>query len=285
MKKNLKNTIVAGTATVFGGVALLGAAAPAQASPWDALAECESGGNWSTNTGNGFSGGLQFTPQTWAGFGGTGSPENASKEQQIAVAERVQAEQGWGAWPDCSAKLGLSGTPAASGYSAEAPAQAETEVSTQSVEAPAPEQAPAEQPAAPAPAPEAPAAEQAPAAPVAEQAPVAETPAAPVAEQAPVQQAPVAEAPAAPVAEQAPVQQAPAAPAAEQAPAVEYTAPAAPVAPQAAVAGTYTVVSGDTLGTIATAHGTDWETLYAANADVVADPNLIFVGQVLDIPA
>ncbi|MDN5574218.1 MAG: transglycosylase family protein, partial [Micrococcales bacterium] len=159
VKKNIKNTIVAGTASVIGGVALLGAAAPAQASPWDALAECESGGNWSINTDNGFSGGLQFTPQTWAGFGGQGSPENASKSEQIAVAERVQAEQGWGAWPACSAKLGLSGTPAPSGYSAPA---AETQVSTQSVETPAPaaEEAPvAQAPAAPAPAAEAPAAE------------------------------------------------------------------------------------------------------------------------------
>ncbi len=74
------------------------AAAPTatSASTWDALAQCESGGNWATNTGNGFSGGLQFTPQTWAGFGGTGSPENASRAQQIAVAEKVQATPGLG---------------------------------------------------------------------------------------------------------------------------------------------------------------------------------------------
>ena len=87
------------------------AAAPTatSASTWDALAQCESGGNWSTNTGNGFSGGLQFTPQTWAAFGGTGSPQGASRAQQIAVAEKVQASQGWGAWPACSAKLGLNG--------------------------------------------------------------------------------------------------------------------------------------------------------------------------------
>src|SRR5687767_3034492 len=93
------------------GLALSATAANAAtpASTWDALAQCESGGNWAINTGNGFSGGLQFTPQTWAGFGGTGSPENASRAQQIAVAERVQATQGWGAWPACAAKLGLSG--------------------------------------------------------------------------------------------------------------------------------------------------------------------------------
>ena len=89
-----------------------GAAAPAVAngSVWDQLAQCEAGGDWSINTGNGFSGGLQFTPSTWAAFGGTEyAPEawQASREQQIAVAEKVQAAQGWGAWPACTSKLGL----------------------------------------------------------------------------------------------------------------------------------------------------------------------------------
>lgn len=89
-----------------------GAAAPAVAdgSVWDSLAQCESTGNWAINTGNGFSGGLQFTPSTWAGFGGTAyAPEawQATREQQIAVAEKVQAAQGWGAWPACTSKLGL----------------------------------------------------------------------------------------------------------------------------------------------------------------------------------
>ena len=79
----------------------------ASGSVWDALARCESGGNWNTNTGNGFSGGLQFLPSTWAAHGGVGDPASASREQQIAVAERVLASQGWGAWPACSAKLGL----------------------------------------------------------------------------------------------------------------------------------------------------------------------------------
>lgn len=89
-----------------------GAAAPAVAdgSVWDAIAQCESNGNWSINTGNGFSGGLQFAPSTWAGLGGTEyAPEawQATREQQIAVAQKVQASQGWGAWPACTAKLGL----------------------------------------------------------------------------------------------------------------------------------------------------------------------------------
>ena len=86
-----------------------GSSAPsvASGSVWDRLAQCESGGNWSINTGNGFYGGLQFTPSTWRGYGGTGMPHQASREQQIAVAKKVQAGQGWGAWPACTSKLGI----------------------------------------------------------------------------------------------------------------------------------------------------------------------------------
>ncbi|MBI9000004.1 transglycosylase family protein [Corynebacterium sp. CCM 8864] len=87
-------------------------AAPAVAngSIWDAIAQCESTGNWSINTGNGFSGGLQFTPSTWLAFGGgqyAPMAWQATREQQIAVAEKVRAGQGWGAWPACTSKLGL----------------------------------------------------------------------------------------------------------------------------------------------------------------------------------
>ncbi|MCX7468813.1 transglycosylase family protein [Corynebacterium sp. P7374] len=87
-------------------------AAPAVAngSVWDAIAQCESTGNWSINTGNGFSGGLQFTPSTWLAFGGgqyAPMAWQATREQQIAVAEKVRAGQGWGAWPACTAKLGI----------------------------------------------------------------------------------------------------------------------------------------------------------------------------------
>ncbi|WP_067670044.1 transglycosylase family protein [Nocardia miyunensis] len=103
---------VAVTSAMMGGagVALAGHAAAAPDADWDKLAQCESGGNWGINTGNGFHGGLQFTPSTWASYGGTqyaSSPEHASKDQQIAVAEKVLATQGWGAWPSCSSHLGL----------------------------------------------------------------------------------------------------------------------------------------------------------------------------------
>ena len=83
------------------------AAAPAGGSVWDRLAQCESGGNWGINTGNGYSGGLQFSQGTWAANGGSGSAHNASRAEQIRVAERVRASQGWGAWPACSSRLGL----------------------------------------------------------------------------------------------------------------------------------------------------------------------------------
>jgi hypothetical protein len=68
---------------------------------WDAVAQCESGGNWSADTGNGYYGGLQFKQSTWRENGGVGSPADASRDEQIAVAERVLATQGPEAWPKC----------------------------------------------------------------------------------------------------------------------------------------------------------------------------------------
>jgi uncharacterized protein YabE (DUF348 family) len=77
-------------------------------SVWDALARCESGGNWATNTGNGYYGGLQFNVGTWQSYGGTGLPSQNSRETQIAIATRVRdASGGYGAWPACAASLGL----------------------------------------------------------------------------------------------------------------------------------------------------------------------------------
>jgi uncharacterized protein YabE (DUF348 family) len=76
-------------------------------SVWDRLAQCESGGNWSINTGNGFYGGLQFTASTWRAMGGSGLPHQHSRETQIAVAKKLQAAAGWGQWPACTSKLGL----------------------------------------------------------------------------------------------------------------------------------------------------------------------------------
>ncbi len=76
-------------------------------STWDRLAECESGQRWDINTGNGYYGGLQFSGQTWRAYGGSGMAHNASREEQIRIAEKVLADVGWKAWPTCSRKLGL----------------------------------------------------------------------------------------------------------------------------------------------------------------------------------
>ncbi|MDJ0312848.1 transglycosylase family protein [Arthrobacter sp. H35-D1] len=176
MVRNFGRVLAVG-ALVGGGLAVAGTGAnAASGGTWDALAQCESGGDWGISTGNGFSGGLQFTPSTWAAFGGAGAPQNASRAEQIAVAERVQAGQGWGAWPSCSAQLGLSG----GGGQAYSPA---------AVPAPAPVVAQSSQVVP---------VQQAPV----QQAPVQQAPV----QQAPVQQAPVQQAPV----QQAPVQQAPA---------------------------------------------------------------------------
>jgi nucleoid-associated protein YgaU len=196
------------------GLALSATAANAatSTSTWDALAQCESGGNWAINTGNGFSGGLQFTSSTWAAYGGSGSAADASREQQIAVAEQVQAAQGWGAWPSCAAQLGLSGG------------------ATGAVQQSAPVQS------------------------------------------VPVQAAPVQAAPV----QAAPVQVAPA------------TAPAAKHVKAVALSGeTYTLQAGDTLSIVAGKLGINggWQQLADANLDTISDPNLVFEGQVIQLPA
>ncbi|PZT69332.1 transglycosylase [Streptomyces sp. SW4] len=95
-----------------------GNASAATASEWDAVAQCESGGNWSINTGNGYYGGLQFSASTWAGYGGTqyaATADQATKAQQIEIAEKVLAGQGKGAWPVCGKNL--SSTPYTGGGS------------------------------------------------------------------------------------------------------------------------------------------------------------------------
>ena len=105
----------------LGAVALgSGTAAADTTVNWDAIAKCESGGNWAINTGNGYYGGLQFSPATWKSNGGSGMPHQASREEQIRIAENVLRTQGIGAWPTCGQK---AGTPAfATAVSNEAPA-------------------------------------------------------------------------------------------------------------------------------------------------------------------
>ncbi len=103
VKSAMVGGFVAASLTSSTGVAN---AAP-QAPNWDAVAQCESGGNWAANTGNGFYGGLQFNPTTWSRYGGVGNPAAASRQQQIAVADRVLADQGVEAWPKCGEYAGL----------------------------------------------------------------------------------------------------------------------------------------------------------------------------------
>ena len=251
----MKNTSIRRTAAALaiGGVAAATMSMPAanavDGATWDALAQCESGGNWSINTGNGFYGGLQFTQQSWNGVGMSGSPANATRAQQIEAGERLLAIQGWGAWPACSAKLGLYGkTGAAPTYTEPTTTVAAQSQTQQTYTAPAAQAAPA-----------APAAQ---AAPAAVEAPVA---------------APAAQA--APAAVEAPA-------AAPAAPAVEAPA-AAPVAAPKAAAGTYTVVPGDSLSLIASKLGVagGYQAIAAANTDIIYNVDLIFPGQVLNIPA
>nr|WP_120492813.1 transglycosylase family protein [Corynebacterium lactis] len=105
---------LAGTILGAGAAMFAPTASAAPDSDWDRLAQCESGGNWHINTGNGYYGGLQFSAGTWNGYGGNEfapTADQASREQQIYVAEKVLAQQGWGAWPSCSASLGLTSGP------------------------------------------------------------------------------------------------------------------------------------------------------------------------------
>ncbi|MBF1671985.1 MAG: transglycosylase family protein [Rothia mucilaginosa] len=251
----MKNTSIRRTAAALaiGGAVAATMSMPAanavDGATWDALAQCESGGNWSINTGNGFYGGLQFTQQSWNGVGMSGSPATATRAQQIEAGERLLAIQGWGAWPACSAKLGLYGkTGAAPTYTEPTTTVAAQSQTQQTYTAPAAQAAPV-----------APAAQAAPAA--------VEAPAA---------------APAAPVAPAAPAVEAPAA-----APAVEAPVAAAPVAAPKAAAGTYTVVPGDSLSLIAAKLGVagGYQAIAAANTDIIYNVDLIFPGQVLTIPA
>jgi hypothetical protein len=89
-------------------VVRVGTKVPDTSGPWDRLAQCESGGNWHINTGNGYYGGLQFSLGTWHAYGGTGLPSQHSRETQIAIATKLRdASGGYGAWPACAARLGL----------------------------------------------------------------------------------------------------------------------------------------------------------------------------------
>ena len=215
---------VAGAATIVGGVATANEAKAG--SVWDSVAQCESGGNWSINTGNGFYGGLQFTAQTWGAYGGgsyAATANQASREQQIAIAQKVLAAQGAGAWPVCSVRAGLTGANGAGGAGS-APAVTTSRSTTRTA-----------------------------------------PPATTTTKKAPTTTKKVTT------------------PKTTTKAKTTTTANAAP-----AVSGqTLTVKSGDTLSELAAQLGVKggWQALYRANTSIVKDPNLIYVGQVLHLPA
>jgi transglycosylase family protein len=247
---NIKRTAAAILLAGCGIASVAPASNAADLATWEKLAQCESGGNWSINTGNGFYGGIQFTQESWNGVGMTGSPHTASKETQIEAAERLLAIQGWGAWPACSAKYGLSGA-ATPTYTN--PAEKATVTSAPATQTVAPQSAQGQNVYV---------------APVATTATV-EPATAPVAQAEPVGEAPVV---------QEPVVQSPV----TTEPAIEQVTP---VAPRAAST-TYQVVPGDTLSLIAQRLGVPggYKAIADANVDVIYDVNLIFPGQVLTIP-
>jgi nucleoid-associated protein YgaU len=136
VSKTTKRTLAVAAAVGIGGVApaLLGQADSASAATnWDAIAACESGGNWGINTGNGYYGGLQFNQGTWKAYGGgqyASRADQASKSQQIAVAERVLNGQGIGAWPVCGKRAGSTSTGKSSNESGSTPSSRSTGRST-----------------------------------------------------------------------------------------------------------------------------------------------------------
>ena len=150
--KSIATKFAASTVAVGAAAAIMAPnAAAAPDSDWDRLAQCESGGNWAINTGNGYYGGLQFSYGTWLAYGGgefAPTANQATREQQIAVAEKILASQGWGAWPACSASLGLNSAATPRNLdAAPAPAPAPQPAAPEApAEAPEPVQDAAEQP-------------------------------------------------------------------------------------------------------------------------------------------
>ncbi|MGW4758904.1 transglycosylase family protein [Streptomyces chartreusis] len=139
--------VLAGAALLapLGLLAATGNAAAADSGVWDRIAQCESGGNWHINTGNGYYGGLQFSASTWRAYGGTAyapTADGATRAQQIAVATKVQRAQGWGAWPTCSARAGAYGSAPAASAGGSASSEGKAAPSTAKSAPAAPSQAP-----------------------------------------------------------------------------------------------------------------------------------------------
>jgi nucleoid-associated protein YgaU len=283
----IARTVVAG-AVVGTPLATAGTAQAASDNTWDRVAQCESGGNWAISTGNGFQGGLQFTQSTWRSFGGTSfasSPNRASREQQIAVAEKVLAGQGWGAWPVCSRKA------RATGESATPRVVTARAVGTRSNRTPTPVAASAGRhalrPAAPQRAAvraQPPAAHAVPVVQIAERLrPLVDPAPTATAVSLPLTALPLTALPAAaPAVPAVPTPRAPAPAATRPGPTVlaAAPAPAGVAAPRA-----YQVRPGDTLAGIARTEHVDggWQAIYRSNRAAIGDANLIRPGQLLTL--
>ncbi|MFE3292991.1 transglycosylase family protein [Rhodococcus sp. NPDC059234] len=138
--KRAVGAVVATGALVAVPFAMSTGTASAAGHNWDGVANCESSGNWSTNTGNGFYGGLQFTQSTWNAYGGSGSASNASKAEQIRVAENVLAGQGVGAWPVCGQYLTSGASDVSEPVASVAPAASPVQEAAAQIAASAPVQ-------------------------------------------------------------------------------------------------------------------------------------------------
>ncbi|MFJ5927882.1 transglycosylase family protein [Kitasatospora sp. NPDC092948] len=249
-KRNRVRAAVVGGALLAAPVAGLvtaNSASAADVATWDKVAQCESGGNWSINTGNGFYGGLQFTSSTWAAFGGTAYAAQANlatKAQQIAVAEKVLASQGPGAWPVCSVKAGLTkgGAPAQVDTSAGSSSSTSSKSTTSSSSASSSSTASS----------------------TAKSNTVVNNSA-----KAPAVQTPKVQ---------------PSTSAKQDAPKQQTWKNKSGAAANTAKGNTYTVKSGDTLSKIAAGLGVDWHSLYNKNTGVIGgNPDLILPGQVLSV--
>jgi LysM repeat protein len=244
---------------------LLAAPAAHAETDWDALARCESGGDWTINTGNGFSGGLQFTPSTWSAFGGSGNAEDASRSEQIAVAERVKAAQGMNAWPTCSRSTGQtddspnsgsSGSASSDDGSSDARSSGSRSSDARSSDARSSDARSSDSRSSDDTS--------------SDNTGSSSRRSRAASDDSGTSSDDSGSSGASPGRSGA---------SSDETPASVRQAPAAPAAP----AGSYTVRAGDTLSSIAASQGTSWRALAQGNPDVLSDPNLIFPGQTLSM--
>ena len=248
----LLRTMAGGVAVVVPALALAAPASAATDSTWDSVAQCESSGNWSINTGNGYFGGLQFSQSTWDAYGGgayASRADLATRSQQIVIAEKTLAGQGWGAWT-CAAIVGATGGVDLRNSAVPADNSSTTGNSGTTSSASAGSSSGADA-----------------AAPTATDAPAAPSLAATgsgtssTADQSASDNS-------------------------GSSSSADFAWPSAAAPGTSAAAGIYTVQQGDTLFKIAQAKGIsgDWAVLYAANKNAIADPDLIYPGQQITLP-